>query len=104
MTSEQPEGEQPTASLDGTIWAEVDRALSGITARAERGVLDVIVTIPRDEVVRGLSHQVDQEYPFPANHWAQEPAPDWSHDPFTTRIYPQYNTPDREEGIGRYWD
>ncbi len=55
MTSEQPEGaQQPTASLDTTIWAEVDRALSGITVTPEAGVLDLIVTIPRDEVVRGL--------------------------------------------------
>jgi NADH-quinone oxidoreductase subunit C len=44
----------PGPSLDGTIWPEVDRALSGITARAERAVLDVIVHIPRDEMVRGL--------------------------------------------------
>ncbi len=41
-------------TLDGTIWAEVDRALSGVSATAEPGVLDVIVTIPRDEIVRGL--------------------------------------------------
>ncbi len=43
-----------TQDLTGTIWSEVDRALAGVTARAERGVLDVIVHIPRDEVVRGL--------------------------------------------------
>ena len=41
-------------SLDGTIWSEVDRALSGITASAERSTLDVVVHIPRDQVVRGL--------------------------------------------------
>jgi NADH-quinone oxidoreductase subunit C len=40
--------------LADTIWPEVDRALSGISAEAEAGVLDVIVHIPRDEVVRGL--------------------------------------------------
>jgi NADH-quinone oxidoreductase subunit C len=43
-----------TLSLDGTIWAEVDRALSGVSATGERSVLDVIVNIPRDEIVRGL--------------------------------------------------
>jgi NADH-quinone oxidoreductase subunit C len=42
------------AALDGTIWPEVDRALSGVSASAEPSVLDVIVTIPRDEIVRGL--------------------------------------------------
>ncbi|MFA7248686.1 MAG: NADH-quinone oxidoreductase subunit C [Dehalococcoidia bacterium] len=58
MTSEnQPESatdSTPGATLDGTIWAEVDRALAGITARAERGVLDLIVHIPPAEIVRGL--------------------------------------------------
>lgn len=42
------------AALDGTIWPEVDRALAGITASADPSVLDVLVTIPRDEVIRGL--------------------------------------------------
>ena len=42
------------AALDGTIWPEVDRALAGVTASAEPSVLDVLVTIPRDEIVRGL--------------------------------------------------
>lgn len=53
MTTEDGAG-SPQLSLDGTIWSEVDRALSGITASAERGVLDVIVHIPREEIVRGL--------------------------------------------------
>ena len=41
-------------ALAATIWPQVDRALSGITAEAEVGVLDVIVRIPRDEIVSGL--------------------------------------------------
>jgi len=41
-------------SFDDTIWAQVDAALSGISAEPERGVLDLIVHIPRDEVIRGL--------------------------------------------------
>jgi NADH-quinone oxidoreductase subunit C len=53
MTSEEGSG-APARSLEGTIWPEVDRALAGITASAERAVLDVIVSIPRDEVIRGL--------------------------------------------------
>ncbi|GMU40475.1 MAG: hypothetical protein AMXMBFR23_13410 [Chloroflexota bacterium] len=53
MTTE--EATQPAANdLSGTIWAEVDRALSGVTVRPERGLLDLIVHIPRDEVVRAL--------------------------------------------------
>ena len=50
MTNEA--GSAPARSLDGTIWPQVDRALSGITASAERAVLDVVVSIPRDEIGR----------------------------------------------------
>ena len=49
-----PPAEAATATLDGTIWAEVDRTLAGITATAERGVLDVIVHVPPAEIVRAL--------------------------------------------------
>lgn len=57
MTSDQTESSTPVedpADLSGTIWSEVDRALSGITVRPERGVMDLIVHIPPDEVVSGL--------------------------------------------------
>jgi len=50
----QTEEASPAQVLASTIWPQVDRALSGITAEAEMGVLDVLVRIPRDEVVRGL--------------------------------------------------
>ena len=41
-------------SFDDTIWSTVDAALAGITATPERGALDLIVHVPRDEVARGL--------------------------------------------------
>ncbi|MEZ4501704.1 MAG: NADH-quinone oxidoreductase subunit C [Dehalococcoidia bacterium] len=44
----------PTPDLSSTIWSEVDRALSGVTVEPEVGVLDLIVHIPRNEVIRGL--------------------------------------------------
>ena len=53
-TPESTTAANAAATLDGTIWAEVDRALSGITATAERAVLDVIVHIPPTEIVRAL--------------------------------------------------
>jgi hypothetical protein len=59
---------------------------------------------PREEIVAGFCRFLDQHAPFPTNHWAKEPAPGWSHDPFWTHTFPQYDTPDRVEGIGRYWD
>ena len=45
--------------LDGTIWAQVDQALSGITAtpvtdEGERSVRDLIVRVPAREVVAAL--------------------------------------------------
>ena len=40
--------------LEGTIWPQVDACLAGITADPERGAQDLIVTIPRDELIRGL--------------------------------------------------
>lgn len=45
--------------LETTIWAEVDRALSGITARPvtdeeERSVIDLVVRVPPREVVTAL--------------------------------------------------
>ncbi len=43
-----------TAPLLGSMWPEVDKALDGITARGEQGVLDVIVHIPPTEIIRGL--------------------------------------------------
>ncbi len=43
-----------TADLSASIWPQVDKALAGINAEAEMGVQDLIVRIPREEVVRGL--------------------------------------------------
>ena len=59
---------------------------------------------PRDEVVDSFCRFLDQTTPFPVNHWAQQPAPGWYHDPLWTRVFPQYDTADREEGLRRYWD
>ncbi len=56
MTSDGEQGDEAEApdSFDGTIWDEVDAALSGVNVTPERGVLDLIVHIPRDEIVRAL--------------------------------------------------
>ena len=47
-----PDGEAP--NFEGTIWAQVDGALAGISAEPERAALDLIVHIPREELLRGL--------------------------------------------------
>ncbi len=41
-------------SFDDTIWSVVDGALAGVTATPERGALDLIVQVPRDEVIAAL--------------------------------------------------
>jgi NADH-quinone oxidoreductase subunit C len=56
---ETPAGETDADYLATTIWAQVDAALSGITAtpvtaEEERSVIDLIVRIPPREVVAGL--------------------------------------------------
>lgn len=65
MTSDDaPAAPPPTL---GDLWPEVDRALAGFEVSAERGVLDVIVHIPRGDIVRGLralkqSEDLDFDY------------------------------------------
>ena len=59
---------------------------------------------PRDEVVTAFCRTLDRTTRFPTNHWAREPGPGWWHDFLWTRVFPQYETPDREEGLRRYWD
>lgn len=58
----------------------------------------------REEVIRSFCNWLDRVHPLPTNHWAEMPAPGWHHHPIWTRIFPQYEIQDREEGIGRYWD
>ena len=50
------DGEDTAASdsLDDTIWPQVDACLAGISCEPERGAQDLIVTIPKDELIRGL--------------------------------------------------
>ncbi|MFN8639138.1 MAG: NADH-quinone oxidoreductase subunit C [Dehalococcoidia bacterium] len=42
------------ADLSSTIWPLVDKALSGVSAEPEMGLIDLIVRVPRDEVIRAL--------------------------------------------------
>ena len=59
---------------------------------------------PREECVASFTRFLDEYNAFPTNHWAEEPAVGWYHDPLWTRCFPQYDTANREEGIRRYWD
>jgi hypothetical protein len=71
---------------------------------AEPEVRVVCLKRPREEVVQSFCRWLDTVHPLPTNHWAQEPGAGWHHDPVWTRIFPQYDMQDREEGIRRYWE
>jgi NADH-quinone oxidoreductase subunit C len=56
-----PAGDESEASVaelvdtfETTIWPSIDRVLAGVDVRPERGVLDLIVHVPRADVVRAL--------------------------------------------------
>ncbi len=70
----------------------------------EPSIRVVCLRRPREEVIRSFCRWLDRVHPLPTNHWAENPAPGWYHEPIWTRIFPQYQTQNREEGIGRYWD
>lgn len=59
---------------------------------------------PREEVVESFCKWLDGTHPLNINHWAERPSVGWHHDPIWTRIFPQYEIEDREQGIRRYWD
>jgi Sulfotransferase domain len=59
---------------------------------------------PREEVVESFCKWLERINPLAINHWVDRPPPGWHHDPVWTRIFPQYDIEDREQGIRRYWD
>ncbi len=71
---------------------------------AEPEVRIVCLKRPRADVIAGFCQWLDKTQPLPVNHWAEEPAPGWYHAADLSHCFPQYQTQDREEGIGRYWD
>ena len=58
MTTDQTNGEAveeaPPDTFEDTLWPDVNRALTAVDVRPERGVLDLIVHLPRTDVIRGL--------------------------------------------------
>jgi hypothetical protein len=70
----------------------------------EPDVRVICLKMPREEVVASYCRWLDAVHPVPVNHWASPPPDGWHHDPILTRIFPQYDARDREEGIRRYWE
>jgi len=79
-------------------------ALTRATADADPEVRIVGLKRPREEVVASFSRFLDEYNLFPTNHWAEEPAVGWFHEPLWTLSFPQYPIADRAAGIQRYWD
>ena len=71
---------------------------------SEPGAILVCLKRPCDEVVENFSKFLDRNHSLPINHWTRERTHGWNHDPCWTRLFPQYPTPDRREGIRRYWE
>lgn len=51
---EVEEAPEPPDTFEDTIWPDVNRTLTAVDVRPERGVLDLIVHIPKADIVRGL--------------------------------------------------
>ncbi len=68
----------------------------------EPGIRIVCLKRPVEEIVRAFCNWLDGAHPVPTDHWLKRPAAGFYHDPFWTRIFPQYDVASREEGIARY--
>src|SRR5262245_59712922 len=67
-------------------------------------LLVVALSRPREAVAASFARFLDATCSLPTNHWADEPFQGWFHDPLWTPSFPQYETPDRIEGICLYCD
>lgn len=95
-------------------WARMDAALVGDVAAFYLPYVEDAITghstakmiclkRPKDEIIAGFSRQLDAMQPAPMDHWSERPA-GFRQDPLWTLTFPQYETSDRTEAIGRYWD
>lgn len=110
----EPRLEGPGIAERIARWRSADAAIVGDVAAfylpyaeaaitAEPRIRMVCLTRPEAEVIAGFRRHLDRNHPLPTNHWARDPAPGWTHHPILTPTYPQYDTPDRDEGLRRYW-
>lgn len=59
----------------------------------------IVITRPRDAVVRSFQEKSGQR-----NHWVNHDGVQWEPDPVWDPAFPKYDTQDKAEAIGRYWD
>ena len=94
-------------SRDGLCIGDISSSYLPYVADAiecEPDVRIVCLKRPKEEVVRSFCGWLDRSSPLRINHWAKDPAKGWHHDAYFSRLFPQYDLSDREEGIRRYWD
>ncbi len=68
----------------------------------EPGIRIVCLKRPGAEVVRAFCNWLDGARGLATDHWSRRPGKGFYHDPYWTRIFPQYDVGNREEGIARY--
>ena len=71
---------------------------------ADPGVRMACLTRPKVDVIASLRDRPEDQGPTPIDHWSRDPGPGWTRHPTRTRTFPQYDTEDRDEGIGLYWE
>jgi hypothetical protein len=69
---------------------------------AEPGIRVICLERPLGEVVDRFRRQAEAIAPTPMNHWSTHPGAGWVQHPLLTPTFPQYETCDVVEGIGRY--
>ncbi len=59
---------------------------------------------PCEEVAQSFGNWLDRVHVVPTDHWSQQPADGWYHDPVWSVMFPKYAVSCREEGIRQYWN
>lgn len=59
----------------------------------------IVITRPRDAVVRSFLEKSGDR-----NHWMRHDGVAWQRDPIWDPAFPKYDTDDKADAIGRYWD
>jgi hypothetical protein len=91
---------EPIVGDDASLYLPyLDEALS-----AEPDLRVICLQRPRDEVIDSFGRWLDRVHPVPTDHWTTRPQPGRHHHPVWSTIFPKYDEPTRQAGIGRYYD
>jgi hypothetical protein len=109
----RPRPDGPTIRGKLATWRKLAEATVGDVAAsylpyveeaidAEPGIRLICLERPLDETVERFRRQAEAMAPTAMNHWSTDPGPGWTQHPVLTPTFPQYETRDLVEGIGRY--